>query len=84
MNLLNVNVARLGVDLLTLNSAKVYGPKGVGALYVSHEVKLKPASYGGGQEQGLRSGTENVPGVVGFTKAVEEATKHLNAKKQFS
>lgn len=82
MNLLNVNVARLGVDLLTLNSAKVYGPKGVGALYVSHEVKLKPASYGGGQEQGLRSGTENVPGVVGFAKAVEEATKHLNGNRK--
>ncbi|MBR3269952.1 cysteine desulfurase [Candidatus Saccharibacteria bacterium] len=82
MNLLNVNVARLGVDLLTLNSAKVYGPKGVGALYVSHDVKLKPASYGGGQEQGLRSGTENVPGVIGFAKAVEEATKHLNGNRK--
>ena len=82
LNLLNVNVARLGVDLLTLNSAKVYGPKGVGALYVSHGVKLKPASYGGGQEQGLRSGTENVPGVIGFAKAVEEATKHLNGNRK--
>ena len=82
MNLLNVNVARLGVDLLTLNSAKVYGPKGVGALYVSHDVKLKPASYGGGQEQGLRSGTENVPGVIGFAKAVEEAEKHKNGNRK--
>lgn len=82
LNLLNVNVARLGVDLLTLNSAKVYGPKGVGALYVSHEVKLKPSIYGGGQEQGLRSGTENVPGVMGFAKAVEEATKHLNGNRK--
>lgn len=82
MNLLNVNVARLGVDLLTLNSAKIYGPKGVGALYVSHDVKLKPSIYGGGQEQGLRSGTENVPGVIGFAKAVEEATKHLNGNRK--
>ena len=82
LNLLNVNVARLGVDLLTLNSAKVYGPKGVGALYVSHDVKLKPSVYGGGQEQGLRSGTENVPGVVGFAKAVEESTKHLNGNRK--
>ena len=82
LNLLNVNVARLGVDLLTLNSAKVYGPKGVGALYVSHDVKLKPSSYGGGQEQGLRSGTENVPGVVGFAKAVEEAEKHKNGNRK--
>ncbi len=82
MNLLNVNVARLGVDLLTLNAAKIYGPKGVGALYASHEVRLKPLSYGGGQEMGLRSGTENVPGVVGFAKAVEEAVKHLNGNRK--
>ncbi len=82
MNLLNVNVARLGVDLLTLNAAKIYGPKGVGALYVSHEVKLKPLNYGGGQEQGLRSGTENVPGVVGFAKAVEETSAHLNGNRK--
>lgn len=82
LNLLNVNVARLGVDLLTLNAAKVYGPKGVGALYVSHEVKLKPLNFGGGQEQGLRSGTENVPGVIGFAKAVEEASKHLNGNRK--
>ena len=82
MNLLNVNVARLGVDLLTLNAAKIYGPKGVGALYVSHEVKLKPLNYGGGQEMGLRSGTENVPGVVGFAKAAEETVKHLNGNRK--
>ena len=82
LNLLNVNVARLGVDLLTINAAKVYGPKGVGALYVSHDVKLSPSIYGGGQEQGLRSGTENVPGVVGFAKAIEEASKHLNGNRK--
>ena len=82
LNLLNVNVARLGVDLLTLNSAKVYGPKGVGALYVSHDAKLKPISLGGGQENGLRSGTENVPGVIGFAKAVEEASAHMNGNRK--
>lgn len=82
LNLLNVNVARLGVDLLTLNAAKVYGPKGVGCLYVSHEVKLSPLFVGGGQEGGLRSGTENVPGVVGFAKAVEESYKHLNGNRK--
>ena len=82
MNLLNVNVARLGVDLLTLNAAKIYGPKGVGALYVSHDVKLKPLNYGGGQEQGLRSGTENVPLAIGFAKAVEEAEKHKNGNRK--
>ena len=70
------------MDLLTLNSAKIYGPKGVGALYVSHEVKLTPSTYGGGQENGLRSGTENVPGVIGFAKAVELAHEHLNGNRK--
>ena len=82
LNLLDINVARLGVDLLTLNSAKIYGPKGVGALYVSHEVKLSPITFGGGQENGLRSGTENVPGVIGFAKAVELAKEHLNGNRK--
>jgi cysteine desulfurase len=82
LNLLDISVARLGVDLLTLNAAKIYGPKGVGALYVSHDVKLKPLTYGGGQENGLRSGTENVPGVIGFAKAVELAKEHLNGNRK--
>lgn len=82
LNLLDVNVARLGVDLLTLNAAKVYGPKGVGALYVSHEVRLRPLTVGGGQENGLRSGTENVPGVIGFAKAVSLAKEHLNGNRK--
>ncbi|MBQ3473932.1 cysteine desulfurase [Candidatus Saccharibacteria bacterium] len=82
LNLLDINVSRLGIDLLTLNAAKVYGPKGVGALYVSHDARLKPLTYGGGQENGLRSGTENVPGVIGFAKAVELAKKHLNANRK--
>ena len=82
LNLLDINVARLGVDLLTLNAAKVYGPKGVGALYVAHGVKLKPLVAGGGQENGLRSGTENVPGVIGFAKAVELAKEHLNGNRK--
>ncbi len=82
LNLLDINVARLGIDLLTLNAAKVYGPKGVGALYVSHEARLKPLTYGGGQENGLRSGTENVPGVIGFAKAVELAKEHLNGNRK--
>ena len=82
LSLLNVNVARLGVDLLTLNAAKIYGPKGVGALYVSHDAKLSPLTRGGGQEKGLRSGTENVPGVVGFAKAAELAREHLNGNRK--
>lgn len=82
LSLLDISVARLGVDLLTLNSAKVYGPKGVGALYVSHEVKLQPIVHGGGQELGLRSGTENVPGVIGFAVAAKEAKKHLSSARK--
>ena len=82
LNLLDINVARLGVDLLTLNSAKIYGPKGVGALYVSHDAKLHPLTVGGGQENGLRSGTENVPGVIGFAKAVELAKEHINGNRK--
>ena len=78
LNLLNISVTRLGVDLMTINSAKVYGPKGVGALYVAHGVKLKPVAYGGGQEMGLRSGTENVAGTVGFATAAKLAKEHIN------
>lgn len=82
MNLIDINVARMGVDLMTLNAAKVYGPKGVGALYVSHEVKLSPIAYGGGQEMGLRSGTENVPGVIGFATAFKDAKEHINSNRK--
>ena len=81
LNLLDVNVARLGVDLLTLNSAKIYGPKGIGALYVSHEARLNPLIVGGGQERGLRSGTENVPGVIGFAAALTQAKEHLKSNR---
>lgn len=82
LNLLDINVSRLGVDLMTINAAKIYGPKGTGALYVSHDVRLKPLTVGGGQENGLRSGTENVPGVIGFAKAVELAQEHLNGNRK--
>lgn len=73
--LLDINVARLGVDLMTLNAGKCYGPKQVGLLYVRAGVKLKPFLLGGGQELGLRSGTENVAGTVGFAVALEVAEK---------
>lgn len=82
LNLLSVNVARMGIDLLSLNAAKVYGPKGVGALYISHDVRLQPITYGGGQENGLRSGTENVAGVIGFATAVLEAKEHRNGNRK--
>lgn len=82
LGLLNLNVARLGVDFLTLNSAKTYGPKGVGALYVGRGIKLTPEISGGGQERGLRSGSENVPGVIGFAAAVKEAEGHLEKSRK--
>ncbi len=68
---LDVQIARLGVDLLTLNAAKLYGPKQVGLLYMSRQLSARPQVVGGGQENGLRSGTENVAGVIGFAKALE-------------
>ncbi len=73
---LDVNVARLGVDMLTLNAAKVYGPKQVGLLWAAPHVILTPTIVGGGQERGLRSGTENVAGTIGFAKAMELASEH--------
>lgn len=73
---LDINVARLGVDMLTLNAGKIYGPKQVGLLWVSSYVKLNPQIIGGGQELGMRSGTENVAGVIGFAKALELVSEH--------
>lgn len=82
LNLIDINVARMGIDLLTMNAAKCGGPKGVGALYVGHGITLRPLSVGGGQERGLRSGTENVPGVIGFAVAAVEAKAHLNGNRK--
>ncbi|MBR3319670.1 cysteine desulfurase [Candidatus Saccharibacteria bacterium] len=80
--LLELNIARLGVDLMTLNSAKICGPKGVGALYVGHDVRLTPLTSGGGQERGLRAGTENVAGVIGFATAIEAIRGHSSAARK--
>ena len=68
-----INVKKQNLDLITLNAHKIHGPKGVGVLYVKRGIKLTPLAHGGGHEQGLRSGTENIPGAVGFAKAVEVA-----------
>lgn len=70
---LDLHVTRLGVDMLTLNASKAYGPKQVGLLYAARSVKLKAQIVGGGQEAGLRSGTENVPGVIGMATALQKA-----------
>lgn len=70
---LDLNVEKLHVDLLTLNGGKIYGPKGTGLLFVRRGTKIGAQILGGGQEKGLRSGTENVPGIVGLAKALEIA-----------
>lgn len=72
---LEMDVKKLGVDLMTINGSKIYGPKGIGFLYVRSGVKLKPIIYGGGQERSLRSGTENVPAIVGLAEAFKIAQK---------
>ncbi len=64
--------AREGIDLLSASGHKIHGPKGVGFLYVNSKVKIKPVLFGGGQQRGIRSGTENVPGIAGFGQAVKE------------
>ncbi len=72
---LDLNVEKLGVDLLSANGSKIYGPKQTGFLYVKSGVKLRPLIFGGGQEKNLRSGTENVPGIVGLAEALRIAQK---------
>jgi len=82
-NYLDLHVSRLGVDLMTLNGGKIYGPKQSGILYVSSKVQLQPLVRGGGQERNLRSGTENVTACVGFAKALElvQAGRHDEARR---
>ena len=80
---LHVDVNKLGVDLLSMSSHKIHGPKGVGALYIRKNTSIEPLLHGGGHEYNLRSGTENVPGIVGFAKAAELATNDLEANVQY-
>lgn len=80
--LLDIHVARLGIDLLTLNAGKVYGPKQVGLLFAASHVRLSPQIVGGGQERGIRSGTENVAGVIGFAEAMTLADKRRKTESE--
>ncbi|MBP9716199.1 MAG: cysteine desulfurase [Candidatus Pacebacteria bacterium] len=76
MNYLDTeNVDRLGVDMMSFNSTKIYGPKGVGVLYKKRGIELSPLYAGGGQEGGLRSGTENVPAIAGIAEALRITNK---------
>mgnify|MGYP000877844049 FL=1 len=79
---IDMHIARLGVDMLTLNSGKMYGPKQVGLLWLKSGVTREAMIVGGGQERNMRSGTENVAGVVGFAKAAELAEAHRKAEAE--
>ncbi|MCK4482794.1 cysteine desulfurase NifS, partial [Candidatus Bathyarchaeota archaeon] len=72
-----IDVKDEGIDLLTISSNDMYGPKGAGALYIKKGTRIEPMIHGGGQERGLRSGTENLPSIVGFGKAAEIAKKEM-------
>ena len=71
---------RLGIDLMSVSGHKLHGPKGVGFLYMRDKAKVRPLIYGGGQQKGFRSGTENVPGIVGYGKAAEIAAKTMKER----
>lgn len=77
-----IDVNKMNIDMLSMSSHKLYGPKGVGALFVKSGVKIESVIHGGGQEFGLRSGTENIPGIVGFAKAAELAKKEMRQESK--
>src|SRR5262249_42124813 len=84
-SLLPIDVDAMHVDLLSLSAHKMYGPKGVGALYVRSKgprVRLVPIIHGGGHERGMRSGTLNVPGIVGMGAAAELCREHMADEAQ--
>lgn len=74
---LKINLRELEVDGYSISGHKVHGPKGIGALYVKENLNIEPSIFGGGQEKGLRSGTENTPGIFGFAKAIEVASENF-------
>lgn len=79
---LDINVEQLGVDLMTLDGGKVYGPRGIGALYIKRNVAVEPLMFGGGQEGGMRSGTENLPAIAGFAEASKIAAKDREKERE--
>lgn len=79
----DVDVRDMDIDLLSISAHKVHGPKGVGALYVRDPAGMTPLLFGGGQEGGLRSGTENVPGIAGFAQAVAEQQRDEQQRRQY-
>ncbi len=81
---LPLNVESLGVDLLSISAHKMYGPKGVGALYIRKGIFLEPQLHGGGHERNIRSSTENVPGIIGFARAAELARERLPQEQKIA
>ncbi len=79
-----IDVRAMNIDLLTVNAHKIYGPKGVGALYIRNGVKMDPLAHGGGHEFGKRSGTENTPGIVGFAEASKLDVKDLRELQKYT
>ena len=77
-----IDVKDMNIDMLSMAGHKFYGPKGIGALYIRKGIKIENLIHGGGQEQGKRGSTENVPGIVGIGKAIELATEHLDEEKE--
>ncbi len=73
---------RLNIDLMSVSAHKIHGPKGVGFIYIKEKTKVKPIIYGGGQQNGMRSGTENVPGIAGLSQAVKEIYKDLKSENE--
>ena len=69
---------KMGIDMLSVSGHKIHGPKGVGFLYINEAVKIQPIIFGGGQQRGMRSGTENVPAIAGLAKAAEEMYGNLD------
>lgn len=76
-----VDVKEMNIDLLSLAGHKLYGPKGIGALYIRRGIRIDNLIHGGGQERGRRAGTENIPGVVGLGKAIEIATENIEENR---
>ncbi|MFA5015558.1 MAG: cysteine desulfurase family protein, partial [Actinomycetota bacterium] len=77
---IKTDVNKLNIDLLSLSGHKIYGPKGVGALYIRKGTRIMPQILGGGHERGIRSGTENIPGIAGLAKAAEIGQRNLSDK----
>ncbi|MBR2764967.1 MAG: cysteine desulfurase [Blautia sp.] len=78
-----IHPARAGIDLLSASGHKIHGPKGIGFLYIKDGVRIEPQILGGGQQAGMRSGTDNVPGIAGMAAAVRESTRDLGEKREY-